>query len=1026
MRIPSRGHVQTSNSNGFSPLHKHKSILLLSGNSIPAIKRMAANCGKYLEDKPENLEAMVYTLASRRERLKLAAYCILDGITLGEPVMPSSMPEAHHVAFIFTGQGAQWVGMGVEMMLENRDFATSIRQMDEVLRTLEHPPLWTLEQTLLSDKAEKDLLNPTDRSQPICTAIQVAYVDALAAWNIVPSAVIGHSSGEVAAAYAAGVLTKREAIITAYYRGYACARNKVPGSMAAVGMGREEVERHLKPGVVIACENSNTSVTISGEPKGVEETMNSLKQADPMLFIRQLRVPMGYHSHHMRTIADLYNSLIASHLAPKPPCVPYYSTVYGRQVLEGKAFGPEYWQLNMESPVLFRTAVSQMLMDMCHTAHLEIGPHSALAGPLRHIYIETGHFAPYTSLAQRGEDASKTFLEAIGNLYCFGIRPEVPVSDSMFTLPDLPSYPWNYKTSHWSESRMMADWRFRRHRKHDLLGHRILECSEIEPGWRNLVRISDIPWLADHCVKKDIIFPAAGYIAIAGTAIAQLTGSTAYTVQDVNIAAAMLITESKGTEIITTLRKRSLTSSTDSKWWEFSISAENNGIWHKHCWGLVTDGCAVARPLMQEVGPLARKVNSKRWYQALSRIGLNYGSRFIGLENITASPADQIASVTITDRPGTEEVYALHPSTLDMIFQSSTVAVARGEYRQLDDLFLPTFIEEFYIGANGFQMELQTRTTSCTSGKFLVGDSYGIIGDHDLAFVLNGLQCTRTESSFAEQSPEQKAWSVQWHPVFDFTDPETLIRPMSDVTADIEFVEQYGLMCAVEIHHEANTVTHLAQPFFKQFLAGITKHIEQIENGESKIPKALELLTLSREARQRNLGQWRHCSKYSPVENIVEVLWHTYTNIKGILEGKIILVDLLLVDGVLQKFYDEMNAFSDIGDFFRVLGLNKPHLRILEIGAGTGGTTSKVLQAMHSSHGERLYEEYTITDISTEFLSQTKERFSKYHNLTFAVWDITADPLEQPFGATSYDIIVASSVSLSPLHYVALTVGIAY
>ena len=130
----------------------------------------------------------------------------------------------------------------------------------------------------------------------MCAALQIALVDLLAAWNITPAAVVGHSSGEVGAAYAADILTSREAIITAYYRGYACARCKLPGGMAAVGLGREKVELYLKPGVVLACENSGSSVTISGDLTSLKEVMSDLRGAYPDAFVRQLRVPMGYHS----------------------------------------------------------------------------------------------------------------------------------------------------------------------------------------------------------------------------------------------------------------------------------------------------------------------------------------------------------------------------------------------------------------------------------------------------------------------------------------------------------------------------------------------------------------------------------------------------------------------------------------------------------------------------------------------------------------------------------------------------------
>ena len=992
-----------------------KSLLLLSGSSVPAITKMSTNYGEYLEKNPTHRNAMVHTLASRRERLRLASYSIVDDLAVAEPAAPLEDQGVRRVAFVFTGQGAQWAGMGREMMRENAEFAASIRRMDEVLKSLEHPPTWTLEDTFLTDGADKELLSPTDRSQPICTAAQVAYVDALAAWNVHPSAVVGHSSGEVAAAYAAGVLTSREAIVTAYYRGYACARNTVPGGMAAVGMSRDKVEFHIQPGVVVACENSNASVTISGDVAALDSSMTSIRQAYPDVFVRALRVPMGYHSHHMRTIADLYNSLIKSHLSPRTPQIPYYSTVYGRQVREAKVFGPQYWQLNMESPVLFRTAVSQMLTDMGRdTAHLEIGPHSALAGPLRHIYKEAGHATPYASVAERGEDAARTFLQAVGKLYTFGLLPTPPAADDSFVLPELPTYPWNYETRHWSETRVMADWRFRQHRKHELLGLRVLESSDVEPAWRNLLRLADVAWLGDHCVGSDIVFPAAGYIAMAGVALGQLTGSTSYTVKEVNVAAAMLLTEYKSTEIVTVMRRHALTSTNDSKWWEFSVSSENGGVWTKHCWGLVTEGCAVVRPT-PKAATYARKVDARRWSTALSRIGLNYGPRFIGLQDITASPVEAVAAVTITDRQDEGEPYALHPSTLDLILQSWSVAATHGEYRHLDTTFLPTFIENFFVGAAAGKT-LQVQSTSRGIPGSALGDSYGVV-DGDIGFVMHGFKGTKMEGSLGQQAPEQTALSIQWHPAVDFAPVHTLIRPTRDATAEIQFVERFAVMVTVEISCELPNVTSLAQPHFHHFVAGIGKSVDAIDRGESMVSDAAAIKAMTREARQAEMMALRKQSLGGPVEAITETLWRVCTHIKEVLEGQEVYLDLLLADDVLTRFYNESNDLSDISDWFRVLGLNRPQLRVLEIGAGTGGTTAGVLATMQSDQGERLYQDYTITDVSAGFVARCKERFQHHPNLKYAVLDITVDPLEQGFDAASFDLILASNVSCPTSRY---------
>ena len=130
--------------------------------------------------------------------------------------------------------------------------------------------------------------------------MQIVLVDILAAWHITPSAVVGHSSGEIAASYAAGVLTLEEAIIAAYYRGYVCKAAQTPGGMAAVGIGKEDVARYLVPGVRIACENSGSSVTLSGDLDILENIMSVIKVEMPDVLVRRLQVEMAYHSRKYR------------------------------------------------------------------------------------------------------------------------------------------------------------------------------------------------------------------------------------------------------------------------------------------------------------------------------------------------------------------------------------------------------------------------------------------------------------------------------------------------------------------------------------------------------------------------------------------------------------------------------------------------------------------------------------------------------------------------------------------------------
>jgi acyl transferase domain-containing protein len=149
---------------------------------------------------------------------------------------------------------------------------------------------------ILFSSHDKVKLSQAELSQPLCTALQIAVVDIMASWGVTPSAVVGHSSGEIAAAYSAGALSKEGALIAAYYRGFVCKELTKTGGMAAIGLGKAEILPFLVPGVGIACENSGSTVTISGDSETLEQVMDAIKNQHHQAFMRKLQIEMAYHS----------------------------------------------------------------------------------------------------------------------------------------------------------------------------------------------------------------------------------------------------------------------------------------------------------------------------------------------------------------------------------------------------------------------------------------------------------------------------------------------------------------------------------------------------------------------------------------------------------------------------------------------------------------------------------------------------------------------------------------------------------
>ncbi|KAK7703237.1 Mycolipanoate synthase [Diaporthe eres] len=964
-----------------------KNLLLFSANHPESLKKVAMNIEEYAKDHPGRIEDLAYTLAQRREHLKLRSYCIVQDDTTPFQVSAQFKSQGpRQAAFVFTGQGAQWVHMGRDLMIEYPSFLESIRSMDNVLQDLEHAPPWTME------------------------ALQVALVHLLATWEITPSAVVGHSSGEIAAAYAAGALTAKEAIIAAFYRGYVCKTAQRVGGMAAIGMGKTEVEKYLLSGVRVACENSSSSVTISGDLDALEKTMSTIKIQNPEILARKLHVEMAYHSHHMTLVGDTYHSLIAQHVTPAAPRIPFFSSVKSEVLHDASDFGARYWQDNMEKPVLFHSAVKQMLSEAkdC-SVHLEVGPHAALSGPLRQIYTESSASINYVSTLIRDTDGVDSFLHAVGQLHSHGVRISYPfASETTRVLTDLPTYPWNYDRSYWAETRIMKNWRFRKHLPHDLLGLQTLEGSDVSPTWRNILRLNDIPWVRDHCIGNDIVFPGAGYIAMAGEAIYQITNVRDYTIRNMELSKAMVLHNDKPIEVVTSLRPQRLTSTLDSEWYQFELVSYDGGAWNKHCSGLVRSGRASPNP-PKKAQSLDREVSSSRWYTTMSRVGLNYGPHFTGLKNIRASVVDTMAAANITDKQGdAESSYMIHPSTLDLVFQSLTVASCKGIYRTFTKLFLPTFIGELYIG-DAAGKTIQVNTTAIGKPGAVQGSSYGT-SDDEVVFYLKAFKGTAMEDSGVEKPPELKSLQLQWKPHFDFVQAGDLMRMQYDIKEQIQHLERLYVLCAIETKY-ALSGRSTAMPHLEKYRSWLDEQFDRFQQpGYPLVPESAKMAQLSSELRRELIAQLFEICKASGGWAPATAIVRAFEQAVNVYEGRTDYLDLLLQDGVLTGIYSWYNDIWDFKDFMQTLGHTQPQMRILEIGSGTGGLTAKFLEQLKSDYGERLYLKYTFTDISSGFFVQAKERFADYQGIEYKALDISKNPLEQGFTAGEYDLIIASNV----------------
>jgi acyl transferase domain-containing protein len=280
-------------------------------------------------------------------------------------------------------------------------------------------------------KDEPMRITSAEISQPLCTALQLALIDLVRECGISFNAVVGHSSGEIAAAYAAGVLTAKDAILIAYYQGYHAHRTLAlegrVGKMMSVGMTPREAEHlcrqlHYSGRICVAAKNSGSSVTLSGDAEAINEAQKALDANGT--FSRILKVDKAYHSHHMDCIRDPYlRSLHDAKIRPLKDCFGctcnWYSSVYGPEDSINMdtpiSFVHSYWAENLTNPVLFQDAISSAIQAEQFDLALEVGPHPALRGPATEsIQQASSRSLPYLGVLQRGKDAVEAFSSALG------------------------------------------------------------------------------------------------------------------------------------------------------------------------------------------------------------------------------------------------------------------------------------------------------------------------------------------------------------------------------------------------------------------------------------------------------------------------------------------------------------------------------------------------------------------------------------------------------------------------------------
>ncbi|GAB2703591.1 SDR family NAD(P)-dependent oxidoreductase [Nocardia thraciensis] len=1024
------GRAPISNPSPMRSPNRGRWPVVVSGRTVAAARRAANDLADRLRTVAESdLPHIAYTSCRRRGRRdhRIAVLAptadeaarLLDDTAADTTAAAVEGVRSGRIGFLCTGNGSQWAGMGADLLRSEPAFAAAVDRADRALR----PHLgWSVAQRLA--EADESDIAATEIAQPLLFAVQTGLFALLADYGIHPHAVAGHSVGETAAAHFSGALSLEQAARVVVARSRAQATTAGTGRMAAIGLPEGQVRAELTKSVVpveIAATNSDTDVTVAGESAAVAELVREWDRRG--VFARELALDYAFHSEAM---APAERPLLAEldDLRPKECVVPFYSTVNGARA-DGEKLTADYWWRNVREPVRFAAAVEAMLADGIDVL-VEIGPHAVLKPYLSRIVAGRDEPAAVISTCvRRGDGPAQVRGAAASVLACGGDIDWDAWFPDAGRVADLPSYPWQ-RERHWHGD---PSWWVRGNRGEEDSGHVLLgsRLTAPDPAWSADLERSSLSWLADHRVGGAAVLPGAAMVELGWAAVQQGHPGPVELRRYVIERALPVDRDRMPAEVRTVL-------SPDGR---LSVSSRSTGdaAWQEHVHGR-------ARPLFADrPDPLdvdeARSrtrttVDVGDHYARMARCGLEYGPAFRLLTDLRLGDGEVLAAYTNHhDAQG----FSVHPAVLDTAAQAGAalLPLADGAAYLPVDIAVARWWRQ--PPAAGW-IHVRGRTSAAWEAflDITVTDARG-----NVALQLQRIRLRRFDAAgripLGYYSTVLRAARHPHEPVAESALPAMDDLPLVPQAADETAPRVRRDHDLIGRYHDLSA--HLTMDAIIRMLCGTSTFTldELCRAGMSDkyrpLMRALLATACESGLAERVVGDgehWRVLDAPHPLDRFRAVLhefpeYAVQTTMLGrcgrhlpeVLRGERDPLELLFSDAdrhLIEWVYTGPAgghaALRAARETLRATVASWPDdrpLRILEVGAGTGGTTAHLLPLLPPERTD-----YVFTDISSAFFPQARDRFAAYDYLTYRTFDIEHDPAEQGIAADSFDMVIASNV----------------